>query len=265
MNMKFIVLFLLFIPFSAVAEDINVTIHVDDAYQPFSFSENGHAKGMYIDVLRVAFSKMKGFNVTMEPVPWNKGKKMMDEGKGFALTPAFFHGRDWPYLYPYSLPFYAETIISVCTEEVLKQPRPNWPEDYRRLVIGNLAGFDEWGGVALKASVIKSQIDYHKVQSSDVLIKMIINDRLDCILMENREFDYVFKRILKSGVHGNKVHSELIKGPVVGTNPVYIGYSASAIKSGKYPYAQEFQKAFDVVIYQMTKSGEIKKIMNAYQ
>ena len=189
----------------------------------------------------------------------------MDEGKGFALIPAFFHGRTWPYLYPYSLPFYAETIISVCTEEVLKQPRPNWPADYRRLVIGNLAGFDEWGGVALKASVIKSQIDYHKVKNADVLIKMIINDHLDCILMENREFDYVFKHILESGVHGDKVHSELIKGPVVGSNPVSIGYSESAIKSGKYPYAHEFQKAFDVVIHKMIKSGEIEKIMNAYQ
>jgi len=265
MNIKWLVLFLLFIPFSASADDIDVTIHVDDAYQPFSFSENGNAKGMYIDVLRVAFSRMKGFNVTMEPVPWNKGKMMMKDGKGFALIPAFFHGRDWVYLYPYSLPFYAETIISVCTEEVLQQPRPNWPADYRGLDIGNLAGFDEWGGVELKASVIKNQIDYHKVKSSDVLIKMIINDRLDCILMENREFDYVFKRILKSGVHGEKAHTELIKGPVVGANPVSIGYSASAIKSGKYPYAHEFQKAFDVIIHQMIESGEIEKIMSAYQ
>lgn len=41
---------------------------------------------------------------------------------------------------------------------------------------------------------------------------------------------------------------------MVMTDPVHIGYSKKADKSNMHAYA--FRKAFDVVIYQMIKSGE---------
>ena len=265
MNFKFMFLFLIFMPLSAVGGVIEVTIHVDDAYKPFSFSDKGTAKGMYIDVLRVAFSKMKGFKVTMEPIPWKRGKVMMAQGEGFGLTPSYFHGHDWPYLYPYSLPFYTETVIAVCTEEVLKQPRPHWPEDYKGLAIGNVAGFDGWGGDKFRDLVEKGKIDYYEVHSSESLIKMIIQGRHDCIMMEARAFDFELKRLNQAGVYNGNINTKLIKGAIVGADSVSIGYSEPSAKSKKYPYAYEFQKAFDVVIYQMNKSGEIEKIMSAYQ
>jgi hypothetical protein len=55
------------------------------------------------------------------------------------------------------------------------------------------------------------------------------------------------------------------KGAIIGTDPVYIGYSKPAREQGKYPFQDEFMQAFDSVIYQMGKSGEISEIMNAYQ
>jgi polar amino acid transport system substrate-binding protein len=264
MNFLLIATLLLIVPLSAIGSEVEVTIYVDDAYKPFSFEHNGQAKGMYIDVLTAAFSKMKDFKVTMKPVPWNRGKAMMEHGSGFGLAPAFFHGHDWRYLYPYSLPFYTETIIAVCSEGVLEQERPRWPEGYKGLAIGNVAGFDGWGGVEFRSLVKTEQIRYHETLSSDALIIMLVKKRVDCIMMENRAFDYGLNSLKESGKYSDDVHNKLVKTAVIGTDPVYIGYSESAIKTGKYSYEYSFRKALDVIIYQMIKTGEVERIMDAY-
>lgn len=250
----------------AWGEDVKVTIHVDDSYKPFSYSEDGEVKGMYIKVLQHAFSRMEGFEVKLRAVPWNRGKLMMEKGEGFGLAPAFFHGHDWPYLYPYSLPFYTETIIAVCAEEVLNPPRHNWPENYKGLKIGNVAGFDGWGGEEFRAMVQRGEINYEEAKGSAQNILKLGKGRIDCIMMEDKAFDYTFRKLKQAGQYdeGGK-HIQLKKGAIIGTDPVYIGYSAPARKAGKIPYQMEFMQAFDSEIYKMIKANEISKIMDTFE
>jgi polar amino acid transport system substrate-binding protein len=246
-----------FTPNIGFSEPIKVTVYVDDAYHPYSFLRNGKAQGIYIDVLKTAFSKMKKFSVKLDPIPWNRGKEMMEQGKGFALTPAYFHGHDWPYLYPYSLPFYNETVVVACTNKVIRKTRSSWPYDYVGLIIGSVAGFDGWGGQAFRQLVKKNKIKLHEVQSSEALIRMLIKKRVDCIMMEKGALFHIIKS--NADVVTNfSISAELE------TDPVYIGYSEKALHMNTYPFSQMFRKEFDIVIYSMKKSGEIDRIMRAY-
>ena len=249
----------------ALAADIQVTIHVDGDYRPFSYSDSGEAKGMYIAVLKAAFSRMQGFDVQLKPVPWRRGRHIMEEGEGFGLFPAFYHGHDWPYLYPYSLPIYTETIIAVCDADALRLLRSRWPEDYKGLRIGNVAGFDGWGGQAFRELVAEGKIHYEEAKGSKENILKMAHGRLDCIMMEETAFDFLLRKLKLSGEYQEKSHKKFQKGAVVGLDPVYIGYSKPARLAGKHPFQFEFMQAFDNVIYQMTKDGEIKRIMEAYQ
>lgn len=262
---KLITILIVLIASPVLGENIEVTIHVDGDYRPFSYSDKGEAKGMYIDVLRTAFSRMKGFDVKMQPVPWKRGKKMMETGRGFGLTPVFFHGHDWPYLYPYSLPFYTETIIALCQESVLKSPGKNWPQDYIGLKVGNVAGFDGWGGEEFRMLVQQGKIQYEEAKGSKENILKLAYGRLDCIMMEEKAFDFVFKQLKASGAYIEGQHVPIKKCAVIGQDPVYIGYSMPARKAGTYPFQFDFMQAFDSVIYKMAKNGEIDQIMNAYQ
>ena len=245
-------------------ETIEVTIHVDDAYKPYSYrAEDGNAKGIYIEILNKAFSRMPGFKVSLEPVPWKRGKKLMEMGEGFGLAPAFFHGHDWPYLYPYSLPFANETIISVCHAKELVKPRSNWPDDYVGLRVGNVEGFDGWGGQAFYKLVNAGRIQYEEAKGSvENIIKLGLG-RVQCIMMEENAFDLQYADIKKSGEYDTKTFQSLKKGAFIGTDPVYIGYSKAAIENGKYPFHNEFRQAFDSEIYKMTRSGEIKKLLGS--
>ncbi len=201
MKIRFVLLFLMLFPHNGFGKDIEVIIYVDNGYKPFSYIEDDEARGMYIDVLKAVFKKMNGFKVRMTPVPWKRGKHMMEKGSGFGLAPAFYHGHDWPYLYPYSLPFYTETIIAICNENILKQPKPDWPEDYKGLNIGNVAGYDGWGGDKFRALVRDGKIDYFELNGSEKIIRTLLTKRCDCIMMENRAFDYEINRMKKAGIY----------------------------------------------------------------
>jgi polar amino acid transport system substrate-binding protein len=249
---------------NAHADTIQVTILVDDSYRPFSYREDNVAKGFYIEVLKTAFSRIQGYSVTLEPIPWQRGKQMMKDGEEMGLAPAFFHGHDWPYLYPYSLPIYTETIIAVCGADVLNPPRPNWPDDYLGLTIGNVTGFDGWGGDAFHALVKQGKMQLEEAKGSAANILKLAQGRVDCIMMEERAFDYEFAELQSKGMHGQAIRP-ISKGAIIGTDPVYVGYSKPAREKGKYPFLFNFMQALDVQLYKMTKSGETITIMDAFK
>jgi polar amino acid transport system substrate-binding protein len=257
-KLYFKLLILMLFPSLLLAKPIDVIIYVDDAYPPYSFIEGTKAKGIYIDILNAAFSTMPGFSVNLEPIPWQRGKEMMALGKGFALVPPYFHGHDWPYLYPYSMPFYVENVVVACTNAAAKTHREQWPNDYRGLVIGNVSGYDGWGGKAFDDMVKANSIELHELQSSETLIRMLHKNRLDCIMIENGALSYLLQK--------NQLSKDNIKITArIGDDAVYIGYSAIAINNKKYPYSTAFQKAFDSAIYRMKKTGEIQRIMKTYR
>ena len=244
-------------------KQIPVTILVDDNYPPYSYQINNKAVGVYIDILSAIFEKMPGYDVKMEPVPWKRGKQVMEMGEGLALAPAFYHGHDWPYLYPYSLPFFEERIIVVCRADILSPPRTKWPADYVGLTITNMPGFDGWGGEQFRELVKEGVIKYQEVHGVENNILMLGKRRADCMLAEERSFDAIFNQMMSLGRYNVKAgerHSPIRKGPTVGVDPVYIGYSEVAIMKGKYPFQYVFRKTFDSQLYQLKKSGALEQI-----
>ncbi len=259
-----ILIFLIVRPVSATETEI--TIHVDDGYRPFSYLEDGEPKGIYIEILKTAFSRMKGFKVKMVPVPWNRGKMLMKTGRGFGLTPVFYHGHDWPYLHPYSLSFYTETIMAICRESALDPPSGSqWPQDYVGLKFGNVAGFDGWGGDEFRSLVNQGKIKYEETKGSRSNILKLVHGRVDCIMMEEQAYEYESKKLINEGRIKSSQLSKLTKAALVSRDPVYIGYSKTAREKGFNNNEFEFMQAFDSQIYHMIKSGEIERIMKAYE
>lgn len=256
--------FLLF-PLNTAGKAQDVTIYVDDAYPPYSFQKNGRIQGLYNDILQAAFERMPDYNVMLQAVPWNRGKMLMETGEGMALSPPYFHGHDWPYLYPYSIPIYQETVVVVCNASVQQRVGPNWPEDYEGLMIGSIFGYDGWGGPQFREMVAEKKINYIEVRDAESLIKMVVTGRNDCILMEDFTFDVEYKRIIAQDQLDSKNQFNLFKKAIAGVDPVYVGYSATAIKNNTFPYQADFQRKLDIALYQLYKSGRMADIANTYR
>jgi len=245
------------------ATPIKVTIFTDDALRPYSYIENGEVQGLYINILKAVFSRMPEYDVKISAVPWKRGKKMMETGKGFGLATAYFHGHDWPYLYPYSLPFASDVLNVYCAPEILKKKRPNWPVDYHNLRIGRPSGFCGWGGPQFDNMVKEKKIQLEESKGAVTQIMKLGAGRVDCIIMDKRTYNVEYHKAVKNG----KFPSSWIKPKLsveISRNEVYIGYSKKAIESGKYPFHMDFRQKFDSELFKMIRSGERDKILYSY-
>jgi len=167
----------------------NVTIYVNESHPPYLYTKNGKADGIYIDILKKIDEKMPGYNFKFAPVPWKRAKFMMESGQGFAFVPPYFHGHDWPYVWPYSLPIMIEAVALICHPEILKKKRLLWPQSYLGLSIGNNSGFDGFGGPKFRELVMENKIFLkERAKHTRENILKLLAKRFDCYMVNRGSY-----------------------------------------------------------------------------
>ncbi|WP_028865689.1 substrate-binding periplasmic protein [Psychromonas aquimarina] len=263
-NMIAAVFFLLvIILIRPAAAEIKVTVYADDNYPPYSYLEKGQLKGIYSDIFRAAFDKMRGYKVTIEAVPWKRGLKLLENGKGFALYPPYFHALKRPYIWPYSLPVLDERVVVFCSEEILTHSiRNKWPEDYYGLTIGNNAGFN-LGGEKFWQAVKDKKINVYEAKGNRENILMLALGRTDCYMNDRLSILWGLKKLKHQKVYDEGgIHSRLLQGTTITIEQGFLGYTSR--DNGKFVFKDDFKKKLDIIIYEMRKTGELQDIIDAF-
>ena len=66
--------------FSPSLSKQEVLVYGDINYPPYSFEDEGQPKGIYVDILRSAFAKMRDYDVTIKMIPWKRGLEYIKKG-----------------------------------------------------------------------------------------------------------------------------------------------------------------------------------------
>ncbi len=243
------------------ANPINVTIYADENYPPYSYNQYNSMQGIYTEILSTAFAKMKNYNVEIVPLPWKRALKLIETGQAFAIYPPYFHIVERPYIWPYSLPLLDEQVIVICREVIFKKSsRPNWPEDYYGLKIGNNAGF-QLGGDKFWHAVKKGKITVSEAKGNRENLLMLGLGRTDCYMNDKLSILWELKQLKLMGEYDeNGKHAKLAEGVTISIEQGFLGYTAT----NKYPFKDDFKKQLDSVLYDMRRNGQIQKIINSY-
>ena len=240
----------------ARAADIPVTIYADAGYQPYSYAgSDGRAAGLYADIVKTAFARMKGYRIEIKPVPWKRGMAMLKSGAAFALYPPYMNLKDEPFTWPYSLPLYEEIVVAVCTREVAATPRPRWPEDFYGLRIGNNAGFLV-GGDKFNSAVKAGKIRLEEASDTRTNILKLGLKRIDCYINDRISIRATQMQLVREGKLG--AAPVAIEAAVIATEQGFLGFTDR--DQGKFAYKTDFLKQFDAIIYDMKRHGEIERI-----
>ncbi len=247
---------------SYVSADIDVLVYCDDNYPPYSFEEKDEAKGIYTEILRTAFSKMKGYNIQIKPIPWKRGLKYLETGKGFALYPPYHRTKKRPYIWPYSIPILDERVVVFCREDILeKSLRPKWPEDYYKLTVGNNAGF-ELGGDKFWEAIKEGKISLDEAKGNRENILKLGSRRIDCYINDQISILWELKQLKKSGKYDELKHAKIVEGATISKEQGYLGFTA--MDKGKFHYKEDFVRKFNIAIYDMRKTGELQNIVDRF-
>jgi len=224
-----------------------VVIYGDESYPPYSYSENGEGKGIYVDILRRAFDKMTNYEIIIKMIPWKRGTSYIKNGEAFALFPPYYTKKRLSWML-FSEPILEEEIV-VFGKAVNLKGKTKWPEEFYGYTIGMNRGFSPYGaggtrfGDAHKAGRIKIE----EASSTEQNLKKLERDRF--LFYINDKFIDI------------QPYPSIIQGMTINMNFGHLGFTK---QNDEYKFMKDFKNTFDQIIKDMKESNEIKKVVDKY-
>ncbi len=246
--MKKIVMFFFLVCLSTYTQGIVVEILVDNSYPPYSYEQEGEAKGLYVDILEALDEKMLFFSFRIKAVPWKRGLKLLEIGSSFALAPPYYRPDERPYMF-YSNPILKEELVLV---SIGKKEEKNWPGDYKNYKIGINRGFSSISDDE------KSMLSVEEGSSTKDNLLKLVSGRIDYFINDKYSILYEMKELISMGKVEEGVEVEIVK--VLSEEYGYMGYS---IKSN-VGYKNEFVNSFNKALEELQSNGELEEIIENF-
>ncbi len=212
---------------------------------PFSYEENGEAKGIFLDLVREAFRRMD-YKFSMKFYPWARGLNMLENGNVDALcTTAKQPERERFADYSQPVVPYTQSLF------VLRDSQISFDgsvESLRPYTIGIVEGYtyDQKFEAAFKDGRLKSE----PVNLAERNFEKLLGGRID-ICMEGK---YVGLYTLKKLGYSDKVK---LLSPDVRDIHLYLAFSK---KRNLAPLIEKFNKT----LQEMKDDGTYQKIIDSY-
>nr|WP_238322309.1 transporter substrate-binding domain-containing protein [Vibrio mexicanus] len=208
----------------------------------------------------MAFSKMENYQVSIVPVPWKRGLKLIETGRGFGLFPPYYYEDRRHYIHPYSRKILEEHVAVYCHPQVpFATKLPHWPSDFYGLTIGINDEF-ALGGKAFWRAVEEGKVDLKSAEDNRENILKLRSQRIDCYLNDRISILWQIRNMKNKG----ELPTELVfsQAAIVSTEHGHIGYTNTNLQD--YPFKADFVAQFDDVIERMQRSGEVEEIVRSY-
>jgi len=190
-------------------------------------------------------------------MPYKRVLEAARRGSVFAIFPPYYLPKQRPYLSEYSVPLYTEETVVYCGKNILISPKPNWPEDYFGLTIGNNDGFLV-GGEAFHAAAKQNKLIIENAKGTDVNIRKLIADRIDCYVNDRASIVWSIKQMKKN----KKLPyvREVAEGSIISQENGHVAFS----KKFDARYRRDFIDKLNAIILDMQKSGDINTIVDNF-
>ena len=232
-----------------------VTIYGDESYPPYSFIDSGRLTGVYAVILEKIFAQMPEYEVVLKGMEWKRGLAQIQRGYIFALFPPYKRA-ERPFM-EFDLPILDEELVVFCRKDALSKPRPNWPEDYYGLTIGNNTGFSV-GGSQFWEAVKDGEIKVEETKGTPRSLLRLINGQVDCYMNDALSIKWELKKFVKEGRYDGE---SIIQSAKISSEQGYLGFATGG---SRYPFKRDFKTKYLAILKKMKESGEINAIVKRF-
>jgi polar amino acid transport system substrate-binding protein len=232
-----------------------IILYGDDEYPPYSYVENGIQKGIYSDILRKLDAQLPDYQLTLKALPWKRGLRMLQQGQIAFLYPPYKRPKERPYM-DYSLPILHEQLALFCRKDTLLTSASHFPEDFKGLSVGESLGFS-MGNKIYKARDL-GLIMLSSAKGTLANLERLLSNNLDCYVNDRLSILYELNLLKERGIYNG---NEIVETIPLSSEYGYLGVTK---KGDKFPYLNDFLKAFNTGIKRLKDKGEIEKIVNSY-
>lgn len=259
-----IFILLLQIGIKAFAQDVKVvTILADDAYPPYSYVEDGKLKGIYIEFIRLAAKSLKPYyEINIQAIPWKRGLSEVRQGHAFAIVPPYKHIESRPYIWPYSIALYSETVVTFCHYDInISELISREGSDINVVNVGVNAGYQILNQ-ELKTAKRDGKLNLWENKDTGSNILKLLHRRIDCYLNDRLSTIWEFRRLKKQFPEKSYSFKNIYEAMLVMTQTSHIGYSD--VNNEKYRYKDDFVRRMDEALIKLYNTKEYVQIISQY-
>jgi polar amino acid transport system substrate-binding protein len=220
----------------------------DKNYPPYSYSKNGIAKGVYVDILKEAFNQMDGYELKLNMMAWKRAINMTKQGKIIGFFPPYYSKNRTKWI-KFSEPILFEQTIVFAKEEKLKG-KIDFPKDFYGMKVCLNRGFgpENQGGKDFAKAIKNNKISLIEGNDNKACLGRVLRGMADFYINDQLIDISLFKEI-KRGINVKK-------------NSGYVGFT---LKTKDYPFIEDFESKFNETIIKMKKNGQIEEILQKYK
>lgn len=240
-------LLLLFLPFYIYGATV-IEFAGDKNYPPYSYEENGIAKGVYVDILKAAFEQIEEYEIKFNMMAWKRAIIMIKKGTIPAFFPPYYSDERISWI-KFSEPILAETTILFAQEKTLKGKK-RYPEDFYGLTACLNRGFSTLtlGGEEFTEAIKQKKITLVEGNDNKACLNRVSKGLADF---------YINDQLIDISEFQN-----INKGLTAQKNFGHVGFT---LKSKKYPFINDLENKLNEVINTMKSNGQIDQIINKYK
>ncbi|MCM8787579.1 MAG: transporter substrate-binding domain-containing protein [Candidatus Omnitrophica bacterium] len=240
-NIVFFMFIFFFINLFSFAEDI--TILAEDSWYPYSGLIDGKLEGIAVDIIRAAFLA-EGVIVEFIPFNYDRAMKLIKDGNGIACfdTPRTKEIEElylWhnPPLFTAKSYFYAKATSPYAINSI---------SDISNKRLGLTEGYGY-------GTAIDTNYELNKIYSKtdEILIKKLIADRLDLIILYDKVADYLIKKL--------KVEGQIKPVGISETTDLYLAFSKN------HPLGKKYCEIFSRGLQKIIADGTYAKIWQSWE
>lgn len=246
----------------AEADPIEVTILCDSGYPPYSYEENGEARGLYTDILRSVFKRMPEYHVSIRPLPWPRGLAEIAKGSAFALYPPYYRPEERPWM-EYSRPILEERLAVFIRPGLAgKRHFEDFPRAYAGLRVGLNSGFVTVDDVRYRDMVESGVIDQSYARDNRTNLLKLLHQRTDVYINDRLSILWELQRMVRDGSLNHDEASRLVEGPTLSTEHGHLGFSR--LNTEAYPYRADFIQHFNTALGEVLDDGTVARLVREY-
>lgn len=243
---------------ASAQEPIQVELFGEENNVPYAYLEDGiQPAGIYVRILREAFSKLPDYNVTFAAMPFKRGMDMLQSGQIIGYFPPYRRGdRDW--IERYSVPILQETVVAICNDEYVRSHTPDhFPQDFKGAKFANNAGY-RLAGPAFFTMVEQGDIQLEEANTTASNLRLLMAGRVDCYVNE--------RMAILAGLRELDITPEIARKfnevAIIAREFGYVAFGPDP--DGQWPYRDRFADDLDRILGEMKENGEIDRLVTDY-
>lgn len=244
------------------AAPVPVSILCDEGYPPYSYGENGEARGLYSDILRAAFARMPAYRVSIRPVPWRRGLLLLERGSAFALYPPYLRPQERPWM-DYSRAILEEKlVVFVNPMTASSHAIADFPGAYAGLRIGQNAGFSMIQNPLFQQMLERGQLILEPGKDNRSNLLKLSRGRIDAYINDRLSVLWTWQQLLHSDELKPPAAATLIEGPTLSIEHGYLGFTNR--DQGKFGYKADFIRSLNAALVELEREGAIEQLSAGY-